>query len=55
MNSFDDALQNGWTEVCHDDGVSWNSLGLCPECVNYEIEEAADMQSKGEEEREFPS
>lgn len=44
MGSLAEALQNGWTELCRDDGVSWNYLGLCPKCVNQEIEEIAQMQ-----------
>lgn len=26
------ALQEGWIELCRDDGPSWNYLGICPEC-----------------------
>jgi hypothetical protein len=26
------ALQEGWTELCRDDGAGWNYLGVCPEC-----------------------
>src|SRR5689334_19747276 len=32
MDSLAKALQNGWTELCRDDGESWNYLGLCPAC-----------------------
>jgi hypothetical protein len=26
------ALQEGWTDLCRDDGPGWNYLGVCPEC-----------------------
>jgi hypothetical protein len=26
------ALQEGWTELCCDDGPGWNYLGICPAC-----------------------
>jgi hypothetical protein len=26
------ALQEGWTDLCRDDGSGWNYLGVCPEC-----------------------
>lgn len=26
------ALQQGWTDLCRDDGPGWNDLGICPEC-----------------------
>ena len=34
LNSVDAALILGWTDiVCDHDGLSWNHLGTCPECV----------------------
>ena len=32
------ALQEGWTDLCRDDGAGWNYLGLCPECQARENE-----------------
>ena len=26
------ALQEGWTDLCRDDGPGWNYLGICPAC-----------------------
>ena len=26
------ALQEGWTDLCRDDGPGWNYLGVCPVC-----------------------
>jgi hypothetical protein len=26
------ALQEGWIELCRDDGEGWNYLGICPQC-----------------------
>jgi hypothetical protein len=26
------ALQEGWADLCRDDGPGWNYLGVCPEC-----------------------
>jgi hypothetical protein len=26
------ALQEGWTDLCRDDGAGWNYLGVCPAC-----------------------
>lgn len=26
------ALQKGWTDLCREDGLGWNYLGVCPEC-----------------------
>ena len=31
------ALQDGWTDICRDDGAGWNYLGVCPECQAQEI------------------
>jgi len=30
--SLSAALQEGWTDLCRDDGPGWNYLGVCPEC-----------------------
>ena len=30
------ALQEGWTDICRDDGAGWNYLGICPECQTQE-------------------
>ncbi len=27
-----DAQHQGWTDLQYDDGMSWNFLGMCPEC-----------------------
>ena len=34
------ALQEGWTDLCRDDGAAWNYLGVCPDCQAQEIETA---------------
>ena len=34
------ALQEGWTNLCRDDGRGWNYLGVCPQCQAEEIETA---------------
>ena len=34
------ALQEGWIDLCHDDGAAWNYLGVCPDCQAQEIETA---------------
>ena len=30
--SLAEALQEGWIDLCRDDGPGWNYLGICPEC-----------------------
>ena len=30
------ALQEGWIDLCRDDGPGWNYLGVCPECQSRE-------------------
>ena len=27
------ALEQGWTNLCRDDGAGWNYLGVCPQCL----------------------
>jgi hypothetical protein len=34
------ALQEGWTDLCRDDGAGWNYLGICPKCQAQEHAEA---------------
>ena len=34
------ALQEGWTNLCRDDGRGWNYLGICPQCQAEENETA---------------
>lgn len=38
VDSFEQAIILGWEDIQFDDGLAWNYLGLCPECV---ISEAA--------------
>lgn len=44
------ALQEGWTDLCRDDGPGWNYLGVCPECREQEDSvpqpEAAEVQEQ---------
>jgi hypothetical protein len=46
--SLADALQEGWTNLCRDDGSGWNYLGICPECLAQEI---AENQEKPDEQK----
>ena len=32
------ALHEGWTELTPDNGVGWNYLGLCPDCLKKDYE-----------------
>ena len=32
------ALQEGWIDLCRDDGAGWNYLGICPACQVQESE-----------------
>ncbi len=36
--SLSAALEEGWTDLCCDDGPGWNYLGICPECQAQENE-----------------
>jgi hypothetical protein len=42
------ALQEGWTDLCRDDGTGWNYLGICPECLAQEI---AESEAKPDEQK----
>jgi len=33
-----DAETKGWTDIVFDDGLSWNFLGMCPDCLREEAE-----------------
>lgn len=33
---YKEALAEGWLEIAPDDGLSWNFLGLCPDCSKEE-------------------
>jgi len=46
--SFAAALQEGWTDLCRDDGAGWNYLGICPECQAQE-KQAAEPDQQLEE------
>lgn len=39
VESYNQAVAEGWTKIEHDDGPAWNFLGLCPDC-----KEARDAQ-----------
>ena len=39
------ALQEGWTNLCRDDGHGWNYLGICPQC-RPEEDETADRKGR---------
>jgi hypothetical protein len=30
--TFEEAVQQGWTDIQPDDGLGWNYLGICPAC-----------------------
>lgn len=30
--TYEEALQQGWTRIQYDDGPGWNFLGICPDC-----------------------
>ncbi len=32
VESYEQAIDEGWTEIEHNDGLGWNYLGLCPDC-----------------------
>ena len=38
------ALQQGWTDLCRDDGAGWNYLGVCPDCQERELEREGHPQ-----------
>ncbi len=38
------ALEEGWTDLCCDDGPGWNYLGVCPECQAQENEKAKNKE-----------
>ena len=41
------ALQEGWTDLCRDDGPGWNYLGICPDCQAQEnAAPAAEAEEK---------
>ena len=42
------ALQEGWTDLCRDDGLGWNYLGVCPQC---RAEEIAESEAKPDEQK----
>lgn len=44
MDSLAEALREGWTDLCRDDGTSWNYLGLCPQCQEAEAQKEQRMQ-----------
>lgn len=31
--TYTKAIDEGWTEIAPDDGMSWNFLGCCPDCT----------------------
>jgi hypothetical protein len=31
------AIQEGWIDLCRDDGLGWNYLGTCPQCQEQEL------------------
>lgn len=41
------ALQEGWIDLCRDDGPSWNYLGVCPACQEREL--AGETAARGDE------
>jgi hypothetical protein len=40
------ALQQGWTDLCRDNGAGWNYLGICPECQAQENTTAEPEEPK---------
>jgi hypothetical protein len=37
------ALEEGWIDLCCDDGAGWNYLGVCPECQAKDRGEAVEQ------------
>ena len=46
------ALQEGWTNLCRDDGQGWNYLGICPTCQADENKSPDDERSKNSRRKE---
>ena len=42
------ALQEGWIDLCRDNGTGWNYLGICPCCKQAEAEHDRQVQAKAE-------
>jgi hypothetical protein len=47
------ALQEGWTDLCRDDGTGWNYLGVCPECQAQEQAEDEKLKKADQQGRLF--
>jgi hypothetical protein len=45
------ALQEGWTDLCRDDGQRWNYLGVCPECRARENEPVEREAEPGQDQK----
>jgi len=45
------ALQEGWTDLCRDDGEGWNYLGVCPECRAQEDQVPESEAPEAEEQK----
>lgn len=43
-DSIAEATAEGWTDIERHDGLSWNYLGTCPDCVRAEYEERERLQ-----------
>jgi hypothetical protein len=48
------ALQEGWTDLCRDDGPGWNYMGVCPECQTHHDEpEESETDQEDDQKRLF--
>ena len=47
-DSFESAALFGWTDVYADDGLTWNHLGTCPDCLRWQNENYRQLKKRND-------